>query len=1167
MIDEEKTREQTKSEMRTLRKGIVESKKQKGGLTDATKLRRRAEQQLTAKHAETDDPQTKEEMQRLLHELQVHQIELEMQNEELRRTQQELEKSRDQYSHLYDFAPVGYLTLSDERIIEEANLTAATMLGIERKSLIGKPFSHFILRADQDIFYLHQKRVLETETPHSCDLRVVKSDEHEFHAHLECIVTKEESSDSRQIRVAMTDINELKRAEDALRESEFTLTIRNRLFKVFLTFPDDEMYGEALQVVLETLESPFGTFAYINEQGDRVVASMTKDIWDRCEIPDKSYVFPRDSWHDTLWAKCLIGQKTVSSEGPFHTPDGHIPITRALAVPILYQGKAIGSFIVGNKATGYSDRDKGLLESIAAYTAPILNARLHREKEEQERKLAEEALKLSEARFSTIFHASPVSIALARLSDSKLIDVNNAWLNVTGLTREEAIGRTPIELNVWIDPGKRDQLLHRLLEQNTLNNLEIRLRHKSGVVSNMLVSAELIELGGEKCALTLAQDVTKLKRSQEELHQSEVRFRALVEGAPEAIFVQSGGRFIYLNPAMVSLLGASKPEELLDKDCMAQVAPEYRESVRDRIALQCETGKPAPLMEQEYLRLDGSRVPVETTAVPIRFLGSDAHLVFLRNITERKHSEEALREREEVYRAIVDQAAEGIVLIDSKTLNFVEFNDAACHGLGYSREEFARLTLLDLQGILTREEVTERVRELVKAGVANFENQQRHKDGTLRDVLISNRLIGVRGREYIVGIWQDITEQKRFQAEQVDAEAQLREAQKMEALGTLAGGVAHDFNNILGIIIGFTELALLNLSEKASMGSELHEVLKAANRAKDLVRQILAFSRRGEQEERPVQVGLIVNEVLKMLRSSLPSTIEIKQNVASKAFVMADPTQIHQMLMNLCTNSAHAMQEDAGVLQVALTDVRLGPESIPSHWELQPGPHVKLTVQDTGHGIDPSILDRIFDPFFTTKGPGVGTGLGLSVVHGIVKSHKGTIVVKSLPGQGTTFEVLFPAIEAAAEVPAMAAVPLPHGNERILVVDDEPALARAAKQMLERLGYQVEFRTNGIGALQAVRQQSKEKSFDLVITDMTMPHLTGAGLARELLKLQPDLVIVLCTGFSETMDKEKAKSLGIQGYLKKPVVFGELAAMVRKVLDEKGATAALEDNLADSSEK
>ena len=401
------------------------------------------------------------------------------------------------------------------------------------------------------------------------------------------------------------------------------------------------------------------------------------------------------------------------------------------------------------------------------------------------------------------------------------------------------------------------------------------------------------------------------------------------------------------------------------------------------------------------------------------------------------------------------------------------------------------------------------------------------------------------------GFVMDVTERKQAEEERTRVEAQLRQAQKMEALGTLAGGVAHDFNNILGIILGYTEMVRWDMDEGSLAWKNLEEVLKATGRAKDLVRQILAFSRRSEQEKRPVQVGLIVKEAMKMLRASLPSTVEIKMDVASNVAVLADPTQIHQVMMNLCTNAAHAMSDNGGVLEVSLTDARLGPESIPSHSGLEPGAYVSLTVKDTGNGIAPAILERIFDPFFTTKEQGVGTGLGLSVVHGIVKSLGGAIEVESLPEVGSTFRVLLPAMESAPAHEAVETAPLPRGRERILIVDDEPELAMAMKQLLERLGYEVDYRTNGIEAMEAFRARLTERPFDLVITDMTMPRLMGVDLARELLDLQPDLPIFLCTGFSEKMSAEKARNLGIQGFLMKPVVTGELAGLIRKALDAR----------------
>jgi CheY-like chemotaxis protein/two-component sensor histidine kinase len=374
----------------------------------------------------------------------------------------------------------------------------------------------------------------------------------------------------------------------------------------------------------------------------------------------------------------------------------------------------------------------------------------------------------------------------------------------------------------------------------------------------------------------------------------------------------------------------------------------------------------------------------------------------------------------------------------------------------------------------------------------------------------------------------------------------------MEALGTLAGGIAHDFNNILAIIMGYTDMAKLALSEDSPVLNKLNEVLKATDRAKELVKQILAFSRKTEHLKVPLQLGAIVNEAMKILRPSLPSTIEIKTDVLCSADLLADPTQMHQVLMNLCTNAAHAMQDKGGVLEIRLADIVLGTKHDTLSGSLQPGRYAELTVKDNGHGIDPAIIDSIFDPFFTTKDSGEGTGLGLSVVHGIIESHGGAINVESLPGKGTKFTVLMPVVEedrGPQKVdPALA---LPRGQERVLVVDDEPVLAEMVKQMLEELGYDVVSRTSGIESLEALRHQSSEKRFELVVTDMTMPHFTGTDLARELSRFDPAIPVILMTGFSNKIDAEKAQGLGIQGFLMKPVALEELAITVRMALDRR----------------
>ena len=377
---------------------------------------------------------------------------------------------------------------------------------------------------------------------------------------------------------------------------------------------------------------------------------------------------------------------------------------------------------------------------------------------------------------------------------------------------------------------------------------------------------------------------------------------------------------------------------------------------------------------------------------------------------------------------------------------------------------------------------------------------------------------------------------------------QLLQAQKMEAIGILAGGIAHDFNNILAPIMGYTEIALSDLPAESETREDLKQVLKAAERARDLVAQILAFSRQTIGERKPIELVPIVKEALKLLRAAVPTTIEIRQDIAPDTWVVnADPTQIHQILMNLCTNAAHAMPK-GGVLEVSLANVELDEKLCAEFEDLTPGSYVRLTVRDTGCGMDKKTLEHIFDPFFTTKAPGEGTGMGLSVVHGIVKSYGGDISVHSEPGVGTTVYIYLPVVKAMAEVRPETAEPVRGGTESILFVDDEVMVVEMGRETLKRLGYRVTTRTSSIEALELFRVKPGE--FDLVITDQTMPNMTGDNLAVELLRIRPDIPIILCTGFSHAITPEKASALGIREFVMKPIVGAQLGRVVRRVLDE-----------------
>jgi signal transduction histidine kinase/ActR/RegA family two-component response regulator len=386
--------------------------------------------------------------------------------------------------------------------------------------------------------------------------------------------------------------------------------------------------------------------------------------------------------------------------------------------------------------------------------------------------------------------------------------------------------------------------------------------------------------------------------------------------------------------------------------------------------------------------------------------------------------------------------------------------------------------------------------------------------------------------------------------EEREMRKKLAESEKFGALGQLASGLAHDFNNILGAIMGYVEMALYELPGKSSIHQSMEQVLIASHRAKALVRQILAFSRQSDQARKPILLGAIINEVSALLRASTPSNIELIQDIQIESSAMlADPTQIHQVLMNLCTNAHHAMKDTGGKLAISLTTLELDADNVSDYPDLSPGNYLKLSVEDVGKGMDADTLERAFEPYFTTKEKDVGTGMGLAVVQGIVRSHGGAISIQSEPGYGTVIDILFPEIEQKVSARKEQIEPLPEGNERILFVDDEEPLVDIGKNMLERLGYDVTAATCPKEALAAFSEAPE--AFNLVITDMTMPYMNGDAFAGKLLKIRPDIPVILCTGHSELINKEKALALEIKDFLMKPHTIRDLANTIRRVLDSQ----------------
>lgn len=510
---------------------------------------------------------------------------------------------------------------------------------------------------------------------------------------------------------------------------------------------------------------------------------------------------------------------------------------------------------------------------------------------------------------------------------------------------------------------------------------------------------------------------------------------------------------------------------------------------------------------------------------------------------------DAQRESEERFRNLIEGSIQGILIHQDGKPCFA--NQAYAEIYGYDSPQDV-LHVDDIFHKIIAPEDRDRLRHYYQSRLqgdpapTHYNCRGLRRDGTM--IWVENIITVVmwQGEPAIQCSVIDITERRRSDKERRRLEAQLRQAQKMEAVGTLAGGIAHDFNNMLSAIFGYTQLAQFEAQPGSTIANNLQEVLTAAGRARELVQQILTFSRQVETARQPIRLAPLIQEILMLLRASLPTTIDIRHILPEAGdMVYADPTQVHQVVMNLCVNAEHAMRETGGLLEIKVDEVEVDDDFVHSHPEVEVGPYVRLSVRDTGHGMMPSVLERIFDPFYTTKNVGDGTGMGLSMVHGILMGYGGAITVDSEPGAGTVFEVYFPRADVSSGQSASRDDIIPHGTGRILFVDDEPAISQSISVLLKMFGYDVVTCVRSREALDVFGRAPQD--FDLVITDQTMPDLTGEQLAEEIRHFRPDVPIILCTGFSHLMNAEKARQKGIDAYLMKPLTAQSLATTIQQV--------------------
>jgi PAS domain S-box-containing protein len=697
---------------------------------------------------------------------------------------------------------------------------------------------------------------------------------------------------------------------------------------------------------------------------------------------------------------------------------------------------------------------------------------------------------------------------------------------------------------------------------------ELVLASADGKSLAVYLSGSALEVDGEIRIFMIVTDITKrvqaenalkhakdtLENAVETLQESQAKYLDLYENANDIIFtLDLMGNFTSANRTAYRELGYSK-EDIVGKHFLqiftaesTQFASLFLEkALMNNLLIENSLMDKLHLLEEQTWEFEAETKEglILNLEVRARFICDQQAIAgvqcIARNITERKQVEMELSR----LATAIEQAVESVLILDKQ--GKIQYANTAFFRIsGYNKEEVLGKSPAFLKSNRKDDETFYRglLNTVSTKSVWTGRIVNRKKDGSIYEAETTISPVRDKAGKIVnyVAVERDVTEE-------VKLESQLRQMQKMEAIGTLAGGIAHDFNNILSAIIGFAEMSIEDIPDNHPAKHFSSQILKAAVRGRDLVRQILMFSHKNEEERKHFRLSLMVKEAMKLMRASLPSTIEIRQRMETEMDVIfASPTQVHQVLMNLCTNAGHAMRIKGGILEVSLTEFDAGSMVDLPHPGMAPGPYLKLSVSDTGTGMDKSILERIFDPFFTTKSPTEGTGMGLAVVHGIVKTHGGEITVRSIPGRGSVFDVYFPRSELVCLNEVEPVLNSQKGTERILLIDDEDALVEMGESMLKRLGYHVRSTKDSLEALDIFR--SEPEGFDLIITDQTMPRMTGTELAQEVMAVRKNIPVILCSGYSEMVNREQAKELGIREFIMKPVSRNELAEAIRRVLD------------------
>jgi len=752
---------------------------------------------------------------------------------------------------------------------------------------------------------------------------------------------------------------------------------------------------------------------------------------------------------------------------------------------------------------------------------------------------AQKARRVSEENFERIFRSSPDSMLITTMAEGRYIEVNEGFEHTTGYSRDEVLGLTTIETETWMSDWDRTVFVEALQRDGKVRNMEFELRRRSGKRLVALLSAEPMKVDGQPCILTVVRDITEAKQAEEALRASEERFVKAFRASPDAIVISTveEGVFVEVNPGFELLSGVPRQEALgrSSTELNFWVYPEERALFARIMEEQGQVRN----MEAEVFRRNGEQITCLISAEMIELEGARRILSVIRDISEAKRAQEALRASEQRFARAFLSNPDPAALTALKGGRFIEVNDAFCEAAGWSRGEMLGRDGREL-GIWSDEKARE-IADRIVAGepVRDVEVDFRSRDGELRNMVASSELLEIDGEQCLLTVARDVTEKRVL-------ERQLLRAQRMDSIGTLAGGIAHDLNNVLSPIL--MSVQLLKRESLSDQGAKLLDILEAnTRRGAEMIRQVLSFARGVEGERVELQPKHLVRELQSIVRDTFPKTIVSTFGVPKGLWtVEGDATQIHQVLLNLCLNARDAMP-DGGRLVVELSNHQVDEEFCRTQLDAKPGDYVAFSVSDDGAGIEPAIRDKIFEPFFTTKSVGEGTGIGLSSVAAIVKGHDGFVTLYSELDQGSRFQVFIPAIVVTGAPHVMRpSGDLPIGRgQLVLLVDDEPGVREVASRTLETFGYRVRSEAGGREALAFFDDHGDE--VDILLVDMMMPGLDGPGTINAIRERRSDLPIIASSGLSS---REDVDELHVQGFLAKPFTAEELLETVHVVLKE-----------------